>query len=277
MTITVNPKILQPSSSLNVREFTDTQIINRIGNDLRSDNVYDNMFEALNKRALLTEEYHGPSLGIAPIYNELRVVPSGAGAGKILTTALDKSDHPGIIGIQTGGSGAQASTFIISTSTNSHHLGFGEVATETILRTGPNVSTAFERYILRAGLFSINADPTGTIRFGVGFEYVHDENGGRWQGITAEPVGGAESSIDLGGVAITADTFYRLRTVVNAAGTEVEFYINGVLSGTATTAADIPTGITFNQFYNAHIYKTAGLANRILYIDLSTLKFEVSR
>ncbi|KKL77691.1 hypothetical protein LCGC14_2032320, partial [marine sediment metagenome] len=129
---------------------------------------------------------------------------------------------------------------------------------------------ALEEYTARVGFFSI--DLPNTILEGIGFEYAFDENGGRWQGLCVDGLG--ETAVDLG-VLVAADTWYDLDLEVNADGDSVEFFIDGVSKG--TVAANIPSGSTFNLFYNFMIMKLAGTTSRSFAIDHYYIYQEVSR
>jgi hypothetical protein len=70
------------------------------------------------------------------------------------------------------------------------------------------------------------------------FRYTDNVNGGRWEAVTK--AGGVETATDTG-IAVVANTWYKLRLVVNAAATSVAFSINGAL--VATNVSNITTAI----------------------------------
>jgi Concanavalin A-like lectin/glucanases superfamily len=71
---------------------------------------------------------------------------------------------------------------------------------------------------------------------GVFFEYTNTLNSGQWVGITRAS---STSNPVNSSIAVVANTWYKLRAVINSAGTSVSFYVNGTLIGTSTTY--IPT------------------------------------
>jgi hypothetical protein len=76
---------------------------------------------------------------------------------------------------------------------------------------------------------------------------------------------------------VVVDTWYKLECEINAAGTEVDFFIDSVSVGTLSTAANIPAGTGFNNFYNTHIMKLAGTTARDFFIDAYYAYQEISR
>lgn len=95
------------------------------------------------------------------------------------------------------------------------------------------LSDATNTWTFRAG-FSDNL--LGEATDGAFFRYTDSVNGGRFQAVTRN--NNVETAADTG-VAVAANTTYRLLVDVNAAGTSVDFYIDGVLVATITT--NIPT------------------------------------
>jgi hypothetical protein len=197
-------------------------------------------------------------------------IPAGVGAAAFNSFGLDLTDHPGQLSLTTG-STAAGRVFLLTNVPSGVHLGVGGLTrTGTWLETSALLSTALERYTLRSGWFSI-ALPN-TIANGVGFEYQDNQNGGRWQAITADGVG--ETSADTG-VLVTGTTWYKQEVEVNAAGTSVDFFIDDVLVATITT--DIPDGTGFSHFYNCHIMKLIGTSPRTLYVDAAYQYQEINR
>ncbi len=196
-------------------------------------------------------------------------VAAGAGALVFTPTGIF-TDHPGIWGLRTGTTTA-GRVFVIGRPA-SFHVGVGGITrVGTWVRTPATLSDAVQEYVLRAGFFSISLP--NTINEGIGFEYQFDQNGGRWQGITDAT---GETSLDTG-ITVVVDTFYYLEFEVNAAGTSVEFFIDGVSVGTLAVAADIPAGAGFDLFYNTHIMKLAGTTSRDFFIDAYYTYQEISR
>lgn len=99
---------------------------------------------------------------------------------------------------------------------------------------------------------------------GVFFRYVDNVNGGRWQCVTRS--GGVETATNSG-IAVAADTAYKLEIHGNATGTSMGFYINGSLVATNTT--NIPT-ITTMKGIGSGIQKAAGSTSRSMYVTTIT-------
>jgi hypothetical protein len=91
-------------------------------------------------------------------------------------------------------------------------------------------------YTFRTGfLDSMTAESTD----GAFFRYTHSVNGGRFQAVCRSNGSETGSVVDTG-VTAAIDTSYIFEVIVNAAGTEALFYIDGTLVATITT--NIPTG-----------------------------------
>lgn len=96
------------------------------------------------------------------------------------------------------------------------------------------LSNATDTYTFRSGFIDTNA---GESVDGAFFRYTHSVNGGKFQCVTRS--NNVETATDSG-IMAAVNTNYILEAIVNAAGTEVLFYIDGVLVQTHTT--NIPTG-----------------------------------
>lgn len=198
-------------------------------------------------------------------------IVAGAGAANGTASGIDKTNHPGIWCLETGTTPAGRG-FIISHATRGYHVGgAGITRVGAIVKTGTILSNAVDEYVDRVGLLSITLP--NTILEGCGFEYQFDQNGGRWQGVCEDGLG--ETSRDLG-ITVVADTWYDLEFQVNAAGTSVQFFINGAAVGAPITT-NIPSGTSFQLFFNFHIMKLAGVLNRAFYIDHYYILQELTR
>jgi hypothetical protein len=194
-----------------------------------------------------------------------------AGVSSSITGApnIDHDNHPGVWRLDTG-TDTNGRVFIISESLSSYHVGVGGITrVVSWVRTEDDLSDGTDRYTLRSGFFSMSLP--NVINEGIGFEYVDNENSGRWQLITHN---GSETSSDSG-ITVVADTWYKLSWQANTDGTSVDFFIDDVLVGTHTT--NIPSGTTFSLFYNTHIMKLAGTTDRSFYIDAYYVYKELTR
>lgn len=138
-------------------------------------------------------------------------------------------------------------------------LGGGEVIHEWWIKTPDTLSDGTNAYTLRIG----GGDDIvgGDHVDGVYFEYDHAASA-NWLMVTASSSSRTKTAT---GTVVAVSTWYKLRSVVNAAGTSVEFFINDVSVGTLVT--NIPTGVTRNFGPSAKIVKSAGALAREFYID----------
>jgi hypothetical protein len=121
-----------------------------------------------------------------------------------------------------------------------HRNLWGTRANLAILSDGTNTYTAYHGFM--------ESVTTGPIQ-GAFFRYTHSVNGGRWEYCVAN---GTVVAADTG-VSPVAGVYQVFEIVVNTAGTEVTFYINGSLVGTVTTG--IPT---VGLFPGTNFIKSAG-------------------
>lgn len=200
------------------------------------------------------EDWHTDAVGIH------RWLDADTGTG-VSATGLTVADtnHAGILELNTGASATGAAIrYLGGVTTGSATAGFalgGGVLTFEWLARVEDLSTAGERYSLMLGLFDTATTQVNSVRF----LYNDSVNAGNWtiSAINASTVTNTDS-----GVAVAADTWYKLRAVVNAAATSIEFFINGVSVGTVTT--NIPTASIAPR---ASMAKTVGTAARQAYTD----------
>lgn len=123
----------------------------------------------------------------------------------------------------------------------------------------PNLSTVTETYTARFGFGDVY---NGDFVDGAYFEYSDAGATPNWYRCTAS--NGTRTKISSG-VAAIAGEWIRLKAVVNAAGTSVEYFINGVSVGSNTT--DIPVGAGRQTGAVLSIFKSAGTTPRVINID----------
>lgn len=248
-----------------VRDDNPTRLIYTDSDDVDHNllNVQQAFYRNWGNAALIETEFLNRPLNAPFVSGDVHLVPGGGGgAGFSAVSGLDLTGHPGVWGLTTGTTAA-GRIFVLSALSGGFHIGVGGITqTGSIVNIGSVVSNALQEFVVRSGIFSISLP--NTILSGVGFEYQFNQNGGRWQGVTATGVG--ESSVDLG-ITVVASAWYKLEAVINAAGTSVDFFIDGIFRGNLAVAANIPQGITFDQFYNMHIMKLVGTTARVAYID----------
>ena len=218
----------------------------------------------MSSRAFISSDLLEPGLTAEGIVG----IVAGAGAAIGAFAGFDHSDHPGVWCANTGTTAA-GRVFLISRA-GAITLGSTRGRFGAWVQPSSLLSTALERYVLRAGLGSITLP--NTILFGIFFEYTDNENGGRWQALCEDGV--AETSVDTG-ITVVGLQYYKLEWEINAAGTSVEFFIDDVSVATITT--NIPTGVANNTFVNIHIMKLVGTTTRPVYWDAYYWEQDVTR
>jgi hypothetical protein len=170
-------------------------------------------------------------------------------------------NHPGVVTLNTGTNtngapGLSHGSTIIATSGRILLNFIGQIDT---------LSDGVDTYTLRIGLGN---DGTATADFtdGAYFEYTHGTNSGNWQIKTAN-----SSSRTTANTTTAADTSWHLYTIdMNAAGTSVSFYIDGVEVANSPIAADLPGNTrTFSDSYR--IAKSLGNTSRTFRLDFTQL------
>ena len=113
--------------------------------------------------------------------------------------------------------------------------GSGAITVEWKINSPVTLSAvAGETYFLYIGLANSASNATAPTD-GVYFTYTDAVSSGAWVGTTTK----ASVSTSVVGSAMVVSTDYKLKAVINATGTSVEFFINGTSIGTSTS--NIPT------------------------------------
>ncbi len=225
-------------------------------------------YEGMSTRGFVYSDFMEPIQGLQ--VDGLQALAGASGFLSVPTAAYDFTDHPGVWGLNTG-VGSAGRIFLLSMFVGGFQVGVGGITRHGCWYQAPAVlSDAVDEYVLRSGFSSMGLP--NTILQGITFEYQFDQNGGRWQGLCEDGIG--ETSVDTG-VTVAASTYYLLEFEVNAAGTSVEYFIDGVSVG--TVGANIPSGLGFEHFISEHIMKLAGTTNRASYVDAYYFYQEISR
>lgn len=180
-----------------------------------------------------------------------------AGPGSIVQ-ATGTANEPGRLDVNTG-PGTNVFSYV-GTFKSAWLAGGGELNGIVELLTEANLSSAAQRYAVRAGFHDITSfvEPVD----GIYFRYVDNVNAGKWECVTRQ--NNTETVADSA-VAVVASTRYLLEVDVNAAGTSVDFYINGAL--VATNVTNIPTAGGRETGFGASITKTVGTTSRKITLD----------
>lgn len=178
----------------------------------------------------------------------------GSGTGGTTVLANAEAGAPGIFQIGTS-TGATNSRFM-QRGLVGLLAGGGRFVCSWRVRI-PVLSDGTETFTLRIGLH--DSTPVD----GLWFEYIHSTNSGQWQ-IKASSNSTATTTNTSS--APSANTWYVLTIDCNAAGSSVDYYIDGANVGTIATA-NIPTGSGRVFGPNAGIIKSAGTTARVLDLD----------
>lgn len=143
--------------------------------------------------------------------------------------------------------------------------GARETLWEWVIRPS-HLSDGTDTYTAYIGFF--DASTTTNIVDGLWFEYSHGVNSGNWQCKTA-----TASSVTTNdtSVAVVAATWVTNTCLINAAGTQAIFSVNG--APVATNVSNIPTGANFTG-PNIMVSRTAGSATRNLTVDRFSVLFK---
>lgn len=189
---------------------------------------------------------NGTSGAGAAIQNGANYVGAAVGQSIALMTGSTTTGRAGRI------SGAAAVVF----GTNLWH--FETTVGLDTLSDGTNT------YAARLGFMdNITGDPTD----GAFFRYTNGVNSGKWECVTRSNGVETASALDSG---VTVDTsLHNFLIEVNAAGTSVDFKIDGATVATGT--ANIPTGTSRATGFGYSIIKSAGGTNRNLNYTYTTV------
>lgn len=116
------------------------------------------------------------------------------------------------------------------------------------------LSNATDSWSLRIGFVNISS---AEVNEGIFVKYAHGTNSGKFQLVSRS--GGTESTSDMG-TTVAATTDYYVGIIVNAAGTSIQGYLQGVAAGTPITT-NIPTGLSLPIGYGFVILKAAGVTD----------------
>lgn len=198
--------------------------------------------------------------------NGWTITNTGAASATTLL-APAQNNRPGQVLLSTGTNAAGSSS--ININTNMMLLGGGSAVFEGSILL-PTLGITAQQYIFRMGLGDTigGTEPAN----GVYFQYANGIGGDLWSIKTSNA---STRSITTSATAVAAATWYKLTAVINAAGTSVQFFVNGTSIGTIAT--NIPTTNSIAPFF--HIVKTLGTTARTVQADYYTLiqRFTTSR
>lgn len=188
-----------------------------------------------------------------------------SGTGAAVTSPQGEANAPGIMRFDAGTTttGQAAATYGNTNATTAHRpvvVGGGEIVMEARVRVSA-AANGTDQYFARIGLVDeLSGAPGDGIYFGT------VASTGVWQ-YTCRAIAASATFTNDAGAAAISTSWTHIKLVINAAGTSVEFFVDGASKATITT--DIPlVGMTLG----VGIQKSAGTASRSLDIDFIKLK-----
>lgn len=161
------------------------------------------------------------------------------GTGGLVTQPSANTDnaHVGV-----GNLACAAVSSIASLAIADIEIGGGQYITEYLVRVGA-LGSGTQNYVLQCG-FGVNEQTTSDPTDGVYFEY-SQAGSTQWRCRTTRA---STSTTTASGVTVAANTWYKLKIIINPAATSVQFYVSaaggGATSLVATTTTNIPLTTT---------------------------------
>jgi len=195
-------------------------------------------------------------------YYNLSTFNNGGGLGgtvQIASFGQDNTDKAiGVTEFNTAASTAGGSGLV--NTIYRHPVGFGAIHSMIFRAALSALSDGTNTYNVRLGY--MDSYQTSVVANGIYFRYTHASNGGKWEAVCTSA--GTTTQADTGVTAIVG-SFSVFKIVVNSDATQVDFYIDGVLTNSITTNIPTASGTTVGQA--AVIEKVAGSTSRSLYLD----------
>jgi hypothetical protein len=192
---------------------------------------------------------------------------SGVNIGDFTSSVPDINNRHGWTGLKTGTTNIGYSILVSSVYTTSlFKLGLSKIVLKTDIYI-PSLSDSNDGYMFIAGLTNaLYTIPSSGVFF------LYDERNTKSNPASTSNVANFQCWVHNGsnvatqadsGVTVVINTVYRLMIEINAAGTEVKFYINENVVATITTNIPLSTKLII-QMANV---KSVGTNNRIILID----------
>lgn len=200
--------------------------------------------------------------------NDGNGVVANNSSGTTGNAPLTAANHPGEISMTTG-TGTTNAARIISCTT-CFTFGGGATSFEMGATSSATLSDGTDSYQFVAGFLD-----GATVNQIDGAYFLYDSQGAstgsaasaNWQIVT---VSNSTRTFTTTSTAYAVNTYNKLKIEVNAAGTQVNFFIDGTLVGTHTT--NIPTGTARTFGFGSYIVKSAGTSSRTVTADYMEIK-----
>lgn len=192
--------------------------------------------------------------------------------GTTLSCIPGTKTNPGIATLNTTNSAtylglllAQTNSSGSPTYTGPFALGGGQLSINWVIQLA-DLATILNPYVFSCGLADVTTIQSASNAFvdGVYFQYTYNVNAGNWT------INTTKSSITTTAITSTAVTtnFVNLGIVVNANGTSVAFYINGVQVANSPISTNIPTNsITPFFFSTGYLLHTSVINADLFYVQ----------
>jgi len=191
-----------------------------------------------------------------------------SGGTVVAGTAWDASS-PGILVLTRGTTAANKAAII--THPAAFRLGGGEAFFECRLRI-PTLSDATNTFQVVAGFIDSG---TAEAVDGAYFSYIHSASSGQWEFKTSN---NSTRTTTASGVAVVANTVYRLTVWVNANGTEARAFINGteLSGGSYPHTINIPAAAGRETGSGAALIGSVGTTSRTAELDYLYTRLDLS-
>lgn len=190
-------------------------------------------------------------------------------------TVAAANDDGNRVGVLVSGTSTSATAHagIGSAVDDSVVLGTREHRLQVVARV-PFRSTAAQTFTVTIGFHDVRTAALPTD--GVYFQYTHSAAAGNWTAMSYSAAGSLTGATDTG---VAGDTsWHTFEIVINADASKAQYFIDGVLVATRSTATDaIPSGAARATAVSVTILKSVGTTARNLYTDLLSLEIAVQR
>jgi len=195
---------------------------------------------------------------------------TSSGTGASATYGSQGGTYFQSIATQTTGSQSTGRNCLGSAGTSQVIFGSGAMRFTAIVQVS-QLSTVGEAFTYDCGFID---NLSGASVDGAWFSYTNTVASGNWTANVYSNSVTAASPIDTG-IAVSTSSWYRLEIVVNAAASEIKFYINNSL--VATVASSIPSGSTRATGFGSNIRKSNGVNAVTVKTDYVGVLHEVIR
>jgi len=205
--------------------------------------------------------------------DKLQQIVSGASASclrSLIAIPSQSVNQIGICSYQTGSTAGGYAMHISESNANGQQFQFGGGTWfyESYIAIDSSLSNATERYRFLTGFGDIAIMPNLDNNSA---QFLYDEGGTsygtnaslNWQCVT---MNNATRTLTTTSIPVVANQWYKLRIIVNAAATQITYFIDGTLVATHTT--NIPTFALGRRFkVKQGMLKTNGTTNRSIFCD----------